>query len=982
MLFASCSLVSVQNKKFDNLSPIEKRVLKSTNEFLNSEVAKNEMLPGSAIDTLIVNEQAKEVKLYFNKQFSGMPFRPENVNFFYTNIHKDLGRKFKKYSLQILTLDTPIEKLIPNIYLSKDQVIDEKRPNNYSKDVTPLVRRKDWKASPTAGLKYRNISVRHSHGWYYSNQSDRWEWQRPRLFQTVEDLFPTSFILPYLMPMLENAGANVFTPRERDWQTNEVVVDNDSSSNNSKYLETNTWLKGDDKGFALGLAPYDSSENPFRNGTYRFAMSMSEPTSQIEWIPNIPERGEYAVYISYYHDKNNITDAHYTVYHLGGKTEFLINQQIGGRTWIYLGKFSFAAGSNPDFCKVVLTNQSETEGKVVTADAVRFGGGMGDVERGGFVSRRPRFVEGARYYMQYAGMPDSIYNINNGENDYKDDYMARSEYENYLMGSPFGPNMDRSIEGLGIPVDLAFAFHTDAGITKDESVIGSLVIYSIKDAVDSLKYPDGVSRLANRDLSDIVLTEIVDDMREKYYSKWNRRILLEGGYSEAYRGNIPSMLVELLSHQNFQDMKYGLNPKFRFDVARSMYKGMLKFLANAYEFDYVVQPLPVDHFQAVFTGEKEVTLSWKPQSDPLEHTAEAKQYIVYTRINDLDFDNGQIVDENQCVMKYLEPGVQYSFKVTAVNEGGESFPTEVLSVCWVDEAKETVLIVNNFDRISAAEIIEKSDFRGFANFLDEGVPDKYDLGFTGTQHDFDSNSPWLTNDYPGWGASSADYETTVIAGNSFDYPVVHGNSIKNCGYSYVSCSDEAIESGSVNLKNYKIIDMIFGEEKSTLYSPAKDSIVFQTFSDIMKTKISDYLNEGGNIFMSGAYLGSDNFTSPKDTTDQAKFFRSTLKFTYDTDHASKGGEFFLTGDNYQTFHYNNEFSQYLYKLEAPDAISPAGKSGARTFLRFKDNSFSAGVLYNGEKSNMAIVSIPFETILHQSERDLLMKYILENINKN
>lgn len=69
-------------------------------------------------------------------------------------------------------------------------------------------------------------------------------------------------------------------------------------------------------------------------------------------------------------------------------------------------------------------------------------------------------------------------------------------------------------------------------------------------------------------------------------------------------------------------------------------------------------------------------------------------------------------------------------------------------------------------------------------------------------------------------------------------------------------------------------------------------------------------------------------------------------------------------------------------MEAPDAIIPAKKSGAKTFLRFKDNSFSAGILYNSDTSNLAIMTIPFETILQQSERDFLMKYILENITKN
>ncbi|NIT59757.1 MAG: hypothetical protein GWN00_27105, partial [Aliifodinibius sp.] len=67
----------------------------------------------------------------------------------------------------------------------------------------PLVRQqRPWSAP--GGLEGKNIVVAHSHGWYYDNIEKRWEWMRPRLFQTVEDLLPMSFTIPYLIPMLEN----------------------------------------------------------------------------------------------------------------------------------------------------------------------------------------------------------------------------------------------------------------------------------------------------------------------------------------------------------------------------------------------------------------------------------------------------------------------------------------------------------------------------------------------------------------------------------------------------------------------------------------------------------------------------------------------------------------------------------------------------------------------------------------------------------
>lgn len=37
--------------------------------------------------------------------------------------------------------------------------------------------------------------------------------------------------------MLENAGAIVYTPRERDWQRNEVIVDNDTHPQGCIYQE-------------------------------------------------------------------------------------------------------------------------------------------------------------------------------------------------------------------------------------------------------------------------------------------------------------------------------------------------------------------------------------------------------------------------------------------------------------------------------------------------------------------------------------------------------------------------------------------------------------------------------------------------------------------------------------------------------------------------------------------------------------------------
>lgn len=123
----------------------------------------------------------------------------------------------------------------------------------------------------THGLQNRHLSVWASHGIYYNLAQSKWKWQRPPLFCSREDLFTQTIVIPYLIPMLENAGAIVFTPRERDWQKNEVIVDNDMG-NLASYYEVNNgeqWGYADSLGFALHSGVYHDGENPFRAGTAR-----------------------------------------------------------------------------------------------------------------------------------------------------------------------------------------------------------------------------------------------------------------------------------------------------------------------------------------------------------------------------------------------------------------------------------------------------------------------------------------------------------------------------------------------------------------------------------------------------------------------------------------------------------------------------------------------------------------------------------------
>jgi len=694
------------------------------------------------VDTVIVDHPAKEVKLAMNESFSYIPYRPENVSQFNKWFKESLGRTFSDYSISITSMGKDISELIPNIY--RDSLdVDASRLSKSRTLKLPLIRNISNESHISAGLDNRNIALWHSHGWYYDHTADRWQWQRPRVFMTVEDLWSMSFVVPYIVPMLENAGATVFLPRERDTQTHEIIIDGDGSTKGSVYKENGEQSEpSNEKGFGLKVPFLLEGENPFQMGTARQMLAQEKPGSLVRYIPEIPETGEYAVYISYASDERNITDAHYNVYHAGGKNSFLVNQTMGGGTWIYLGTYLFEKGSDSNRAMIELTNQSTETGTFVSADAVKIGGGIGNIVRGkiedlnklrdiragkGFAtdssiwlpyaSQRPRYQEGARYYLQSAGMPDSlVYSINSKKNDYKDDYQSRGEWVNYLMGAPNGPAANPMAKGLNIPIDMALAFHTDAGITPDSSIIGSLMIYNTTFAPDT--FPNGQSKWASRDLADIVQTQIVDDLRKLYEPQWTRRALWNKQYSEAVRPKVPTVLSEFLSHQNFADMLQASDPRFKFDVGRAYYKGILKFISFQNGNKYVVQPLPVDHLEMKLEAGV-IRLSWQPVKDSLEASAVTKSYKVYTRIENGGFDNGREVSEPTLLINDLEPGVIYSFKITALNEGGESFPSEILSCCLPIEGHKPILIVNAFDRISGPEAFDNGKQEGLLTFEDE-----------------------------------------------------------------------------------------------------------------------------------------------------------------------------------------------------------------------------------------------------------------------
>lgn len=913
-----------------------------------------------------------------NENLAYIPFRPENVAEIKQVIRKMLGNT--QAQIEITSDGKTIDELIPDAYLPAG-----KRKGSYRLPaVVPLVRNLSLPTGISNGLQGRHIALWGSHGYHFEQTLNRWEWQRARLLQTVEDLYTSSYTMPFLVPMLENAGSIVLQPRERDTQLHEEIVDNENFNNQNKCVVYNRQHKWEiaEGGFLGGKQFYIDGENPFASGTYCHAKTTEKPdkSSYMEWLPDIPEDGDYAVYVSYQTLPGSITDARYTVWHAGGQTNFAVNQQMGGGTWVYLGTFRFRKG---DINKVVLTNVSKDGHGTVTADAVKFGGGMGNIARRAYtdslgeysVSGYPRYMEGARYYLQWAGVPDSVYNYTAGTNDYIDDFSCRGRWVNYLAG---GSAANPQNPGLNIPLQLALAFHSDAGTTPIDSIIGTLTIFTSRNNDKQNTFPTGTTRYNSRDLADMVQTQIVEDIRATMAPEWSRRAIFNKSYSETRNPEMPSMILELLSHQNFADMRYGHDPLFKFTVCRAVYKAILRYVHLQYNTNYIIQPLPVHAFAICPAGKDSIKLSWQPTDDMLEPTARTTHYILYTQKNDGGFDNGRRIDAAEHVLP-IERGVHYSFRIAAANDGGLSMPSETLSAYLAPDSKGMALVINGFDRLCAPESFAFDST--YAGFLPNSyaIPYGHDVSYTGQQYEYRKFVPWSDDDAPGFGASYATYEQTLVAGNTFNYPLVHGKAIASHGYSYVSASAAAVDCNRLD-SSYFFIDLILGKQKQTRQGTTLQTVRYKTFPENLQNAIAAYVQKGGNVLASGAYIGTDLWEDSLSTDFDRNFAQNILHYKHRSNHASQSGEVRTVSNpadalkGHQIYHYHTIPNPECYPVESPDGIEPSGEN-SWTFMRYTDNNLSAAIAHDGPYKT-CVLGFPIEAIKDDIEIERLIGLIV------
>lgn len=891
----------------------------------------------------------------------------------------------------------------------------------------------------TQGMKGHHLSIWPSHGRYYNFKTGGWEWQRPQVFCTTEDLFTQTIVIPYLVPMLENAGCNVFVARERDWQSEESIVDNDLAA--SGYMERNEmeqWTNAPRPGFAINKGNYKDGDRPFAKGTARqITVAQGTKVSKAYYKPNINVAGKYAVYVSYQTVEGSVDDAEYIVVHQGQQTKFRVNQQMGSGTWVYLGTFDFDSHSTFDNY-VMVTNNSSRKGGIVTTDAVRFGGGMGNHERGGRTSHLPRAMECSRYWTQFAGGPRAAVCSKGGQDDYGDDINTRSLMTNWISyGSTSNPTdksassnveeMDTTtmaeaaarayleniakqnleLDSIGqAKVDSTARAIADSvarvpvaqiNVLKGSSLTGrvpielQLGIHSDAGTRSDFKSIVGTLAICTSDFNNKKLATgeprgksfnlacelLYNTTREvqKSFGTWEARDVWDKNYSETRLPAQPSAILETMSHENFPDMRLGHDPNFKFIYARAIYKTLVKYLARQNNQKAIVQPLAPTHFEANCMKGNVLTLKWKAQDDPNELTAVTDSYNLYTRVGNNGYDNGKNIKSNEYTIA-LKPNTLYRFRVTAANAGGESFPTEELVAMYSPEATETVMIVNGFHRLSSPAVVNNDTICGFDLDDDIGLSYGKTLAWVGHQVCFEKSKLGKSR---GLGYTNNDLLGRFTAGNDFNYAYAHAEAIKEAGkYHILSMSSEAFDENTP-LEKVAALDLLLGNEKDDGHS----LVEYKTFTDNTKKAVEGYLATGGRMLVSGSYIASD-MQKPEEQEWMAK----NLHIAYggvDRDSLA-----FRTDSLTDMIHANGiDFSVYRhvngdhYASVASDVIVPCDSTLMMTEKPMMEyaSGKSAAIAYTDGQARTVAMGFPFECIKEPADRNALMQKILSYLLK-
>jgi len=766
-------------------------------------------------------------------------------------------------------------------------------------------------------LANKTIYLSAGHGWYWNATTETWLTQRPVWENLVEDFNNAEVLNQYLLPYLYNAGAEVWTVRERDLQPDEFIA----STLSPTYIEAGAWFTATE--LMTGTVPWGDAT--------RSAPVSSTATVTATWAFTPTQTANYAVYVWYASGADRAPDAHYLINRAGGLSEKRIDQTVHGFTWRYLGTYPFYANQP---ASVSLVNDSGVANRVVNSGAVRIGGGTGS-ESGGYftlspaTSGRPRWEEASRYWAQFQGAPPSVYAPAsiawNGDWDLYDDVTARSRYAEWEK--PAGEDA------------IFVSWHTN-GATNHNARGTESYIYD--------GTWGGIWTPGSDLLQYFIHSTLVDDIRSGWDPHWTDQGMLADNFGEVrLLSTMPGVLIEVAYHDDPEDTRALLDPRFAELSARAVYRGIVRYFAYRDGVTPVFLPEAPQGLAVRNTATGALTLSWLPPATTYGDAATS--YKVYTSPDGFAWSNGVAVTDTSYTLTGLTPGQLIFARVTGVNTGGESPPSPTLGARVAADGQARILLVEAYRRNDGSNDV----------WQDDGIS----MGDTAET-----------------GPSLRMYKDRA---NRQDYAIQHGFAMSQ---TFDSVTRSMLPTGiasttAVSLSDYGAVYWMAGEESSPEEAIPVNAPEI-ALSATEQTLLADFLNRGGALFISGSEIGLDLVARGLG----ADFYANVLKAHYQGSNAFKrntqpypnkviaspGGLF----NGLDPFTFDNGSGETYYADRVDYFLPSTEDPRAQSALLYQAGIGHAALTWDsGGCSRLVYMAFPFETINTAATREQVMARI-------
>ena len=430
----------------------------------------------------------------------------------------------------------------------------------------------------------------------------------------------------------------------------------------------------------------------------------------------------------------------------------------------------------------------------------------------------------------------------------------------------------------------------------------------------------------SRELQDFVHFEIIDDLRAAWDPQW-----ADEGRFTAYFGEVnpnhnpvmPAILVEVAYHDTPSDALQLRDPRFRGLVARAMAQGIARYFASKDGTELVLPPEPPEAVSITNDGRGGLQVRWQPSPEKPGAGDPPDRYLVQVSHNGYGFDEGTEVAGHSFTIEGLDPLELRHVRVVAVNDGGRSLPSQTVSAALAPSGRASMLVVAGFDRLDGWLLVPED-------------LTQYALGTV--------RRMWLRRI------------------NDGSYAVRHAHAIAAAGVSFDGATDDVVELGEIELDGYQAIDWFTGE----------DSVGDDPLPALSRDALTDYLEVGGALLLSGAEIGwaLDEHGAP----EERAFVREHLHARYQLDDAETYDVRPMAGP-LEAAPMLSFADPTAYDPRFPDVFE--AEPGGTLALAYHEGAGEGAAVAWESGSRGVLLGFPFETVAGEEDRAALMLAVLD-----